>query len=349
MKTSIYLIAIIICLFSCSKEKISYNCTYCDYSKIFCVISDKSEILADGKSEIVISVCLPIEASQNIEEVIFEAPNGVATFLESNGLNSVTKKLDLNNEASVVLRIGTIPDTFQIKTRVSFNNVNYDEFITIKALPVNENVLDISYNRDMSVLVADNYSEFVSTVKVKNFNSQSKKLQCKISGPIKFVSSDLKQIEVPLSPTGSADVHFQTLDEAGKFYIEYQIDNFKINHSYELQLSYPSQMKLFSDKQFIELEDSLNVEVFLNKIGGGFISKQIPISIEGFQIIENQKQKVGFFYPPFPKTTSSETNLPNAKTMFVLPKESNIDSAAFIYIVATIGSISDSLKIKIKN
>jgi len=222
-----------------------------------------------------------------------ELPKG-GNFNSEGATNILTKNLDGSKTATARMQVGNIPIPYTLKVKVTYDQKTFEQPIDINLLPNDNQVLNVVFDQDLKNLTGDNFSVIKSDISVKNYNYAGKSVKVNISGPIAFLTSDQKEISVPLNVLGKATVKFRTTDSDGLANIKYVLDSpYTIDTTFNILKSYPDEMKLITNKQLIGLKDTANIDVFFNKKVQGSVSKEISIQLSAFQLQNGVKVKYG--------------------------------------------------------
>lgn len=93
-------------------------------------------------------------------------------------------------------------------------------------------VLDVVYDLDITKLTGDNFTIIKSDISINNFNYAGKSVKVNISGPIAFLTSDLKEMSIPLDVLGKASVKFKTTDSDGLVNIKYNLEIYTVDTTF---------------------------------------------------------------------------------------------------------------------
>ncbi|MBK9962834.1 MAG: hypothetical protein IPP06_16375 [Saprospiraceae bacterium] len=318
-----YLFFFSILVYSCTTENsITFKCCPNSKAEIVFLCSDKTEAFADGTSEIILTACIPKESDETILQVTFEVPPNAGNFSSEGGTNVLTKSLDGNKTATARMQVGNIHGSYTLKVKVTFDQKTFEQPINIVLMPNDNKVLNVVFDQDLRNLTGDNFSVFKSDISVKNYNYAGKSVKVNISGPISFLTSDLKEMSVTLDVLGKANIKFKTTDSDGLVNIKYNLEIYTVDTTFYIQKSYPDEMKLVANKQLVEIKDTVALDVFFNKKTPGSVSKEISIQLSAFQLQNGNKVKYGNFIPPYLFTTGNAINTANAKSIYLTPVDS---------------------------
>ncbi|MBK9643294.1 MAG: hypothetical protein IPO72_18920 [Saprospiraceae bacterium] len=339
-------------LLQCTSD-IEYDCCTDFGDNPICLIADKLEAFADGTTDIILTACIPKKSDDGILNVTFEVPAGLGSFVSEGGTTTLTKNLNGNKTATARLTIGTLAGPYKAKVSVTFQEKTYVDYVDIVLKKNDVKVLDVVYDLDITKLTGDNFTIIKSDISINNFNYAGKSVKVNISGPIAFLTSDLKEMSIPLDVLGKASVKFKTTDSDGLVNIKYNLEIYTVDTTFYIQKSYPDEMKLVANKQLVEIKDTVALDVFFNKKTPGSVSKEISIQLSAFQLQNGNKVKYGNFIPPFLFTTGNAINTANAKSIYLTPVDSLWNSELPLFISASVidqGKIyaQDTIQFKIK-
>jgi len=333
--------------------EITFACSSECMNKTICLTSDKIEAFADGASEIILTACIPKESDESILQVTFEVPENAGNFKSEGGTNVVTKSLDGSKTATARMQVGNIAGSYTLKVKVTYDQKTFEQPIDIVLMPNDNKVLNVVFDQDLKSLSGDNFSVIKSDISINNYNYSGKAVKINISGPIVFLTSDLKEMSVPLDVLGKASVKFKTTDCDGLVNIKYNLELYSIDTTFYINKSYPDEMKLVANKQIVGIKDTSSIDVFLNKKAKGSVSKEISIQLSAFQLQNGTVVKFGSFNPPFLFTTGNAINSANANMKYLTPLDSLWNSELPLYISSVVidqGKIyaQDTIQFKIK-
>lgn len=249
-------------LLQCTSD-IEYDCCTDFGDNPICLIADKLEAFADGTTDIILTACIPKKSDDGILNVTFEVPAGLGSFVSEGGTTTLTKNLNGNKTATARLTIGTLAGPYKAKVSVTFQEKTYVDYVDIVLKKNDVKVLDVVYDLDITKLTGDNFTIIKSDISINNFNYAGKSVKVNISGPIAFLTSDLKEMSIPLDVLGKASVKFKTTDSDGLVNIKYNLEIYTVDTTFYIQKSYPDEMKLVANKQLVEIKDTVALDVFL--------------------------------------------------------------------------------------
>ena len=350
MRVIVYILLIILAL-SCEQDKVEFDCNYCDEKSVFCIINkDDSNLIADGKSNALIEVCFPTRISSSITSVIFEVPDDAGDFSIEGGTNTITKDLDISKKASVIFKSGFKPGEYKLTAKVTYNNVEYKEFILLKIEPIKGEVLKVDFDKNLNDLKADNFTQFKAKLKINNIDTPVNKVLCKLHGSIKFINTDSIELIRELNQNNELEFYFQTVNEAGSASIQLRFGEFNYDTSFVITPSYPDKIKLISNRDSIGIKDSVKINVHLAKFNQGNFSKNLPLVTKAIQIKDGNIADFSQSLPPVLYTKDNDNNVPSLTFMYLSPLSPIWDKKEDLKIICSIPNttLSDTITFKIK-
>jgi hypothetical protein len=306
--------------------------------------------VADGKSTIQLTACIPGEADEDKKRITFMSTTG--TF---DGESGNTKKADHLGISTMLLTVGTTPGTYTITSYVIAASDTFFARDTLRLLPVDPSeIITVSYDPEPGNWEADNTTIVKATITIDKLFLSARTIDILASDGITLADPDDTHIDLA-DPIGPVEVFLKLTDVPGicRLGITYGA-NPQMTDVQTSKPSYPDTMQIIIPEPAEQSIDRANGEsgiaVYLFK-NNASISKRLPILFEQYQMVNGIKKSVGSFNPPFAETGTASPLLVSFRTT---ADSSLVDPGLPIWVKASMqntvtgGDLVDSLRLVVK-
>lgn len=321
-----------------------------ELSAYFNFSSSGVSVPADGASTFRLSVVLPPDTDERIENVTFSCEESSKITSLQNGTYTVSKAIGIDAEASAVFVSNVRPGQYTMKACVTLNDKVYCEEVIVETTPVSNKGLSIRIVEDPDQWIADGRTEINIEVMVRYFDQDDRKFLISHSDGVIMQSAEAVDTQM-LNAFGEKRLTFVTGDEAKNVRMQFSYSEFELDTILTLLPSYPDRMILLSSVDTYDFDSKADLRIFLDRQGEGLVSRNLQMVAVAYQRTEAGIVKVGAFDPPFLKTTASITNTPSAEVTFDVGSGASIDTLLPIWIKtevvssAGVGIVADSLSL----
>ena len=320
-----------------------------DHPSFFRLYLNRSSVLADGHSQVVITAEFNEPYPESINQITFSTQGG--TFVNNENKNYIEKEINIDNIATAILTVGTTPNTYIIKGIVDLNG---EEIVDEESLLIG----DIEQDSIMTLsslnehpFRADNFSKIEILATIINpsynqnitFSTNNGNFQC---------NDCSNSANLQIEDNGEVRVFLKMPNEVEDLLISASIESpqFTRSISFPILPAYPDNLIIDPSSLTIDtITKNVDLDIYLERnIGRGEVSKGVWVGTEAVQLdnISGEEFEVGRFSPVILRTESYQLNSPNAEVTFhndVLGKEA-IDSIPIKIRIFTVDDYGEIIR-----
>lgn len=309
-------------------------------------------IVGDGTTTLMLTAIIPENADNTFRDITFSANTGI---FEQTGINSQTKRVDAQGEASVIFRVPLSDDEVFFTAEIGQDDMLFRSEESVQLIDVGEvvtlRILDAQSN-DLSSPVRADSNTILTLAATVNFNQDSfNQVTFKNSGGGSFLGVNASEAKINTNENNMAFIEYQVPNTVGRMFFEASVNgNDAIFNTANIDLlrSYPDSIVVEPAAINVTLNNNVSIEAFLLKKSGKVSEGTVPI-FEAFQMTDSgDKIEVGRFTGVPEALTDSNGKV----TVIFFADSPNIDETKPILILVTSrddtdNTISDQIQLEL--